>query len=352
METAKKIYLGVISLAAALAVIFSLKLNVIEGIARNTDSRNTIKEPMGNTVPVAASGESQVTTTAEAFPEDNTFPSSSYRLADVSELKDTGYLRLINHKYKTDVVDPKYLKKTVNQLHEVREDIYDKLVDFMEGASYYGYDAFINSSFRSLKTQEELYNEAEDSTKNWVAKPGESEHHTGLAVDLIALSETTGDEALSEATYSWLESNCGDYGFILRYIEGKENITGIDYEFWHFRYTGLPHSVYMMDRGLVMEEYIDILHNNKFLDIPYGNDTYRVYAVKASEGKIPVPINDSYSVSSDNTGYWVVTQKLNSSGENDEESKEEIKQGQNSDDQETGSEETDSVNEDSGETQE
>lgn len=116
-----------------------------------------------------------------------------------------------------------------------------------------------NSSYRTQKEQTEIletrtheymdtgmtYQEAYEETLKTVALPGTSEHQLGLSADL------TGKEA-----NEWLAEHCWEYGFILRYPEGKKDITGIINEPWHFRYVGTRVSLDMKDTGLCLEEYL------------------------------------------------------------------------------------------------
>lgn len=83
---------------------------------------------------------------------------------------------------------------------------------------------------------------------------GESEHQTGLAFDI---NSTRWDFAETKEA-KWLANNCYDYGFIIRYLEGKENITGYVYEPWHIRYVGKEISSQMKNSGLCLEEFLKI----------------------------------------------------------------------------------------------
>ena len=120
--------------------------------------------------------------------------------------------------------------------------------------------------YRSYEYQQELFDEqvaeyraegftqekAVSATRNTVADPGASEHHTGLAFDItVAGTIFKGTEQ-----QIWLHKHCWDYGFIIRYQEDKEVITGFLAECWHIRYVGLPHSTEMRDRNLCLEEYL------------------------------------------------------------------------------------------------
>lgn len=90
------------------------------------------------------------------------------------------------------------------------------------------------------------------AARQTVAEPGTSEHHTGLAFDVTVPGETFKYTQQAD----WLAKNCWDYGFIIRYQEGKEDITGFTAEPWHIRYVGTGHSIPIRDQGLALEEYI------------------------------------------------------------------------------------------------
>lgn len=95
--------------------------------------------------------------------------------------------------------------------------------------------------------------EAEELAKNWVALPGTSEHELGLALDINSESgECEWD------IYAWLAENAHRYGFILRYPEGKEQITGIEFEPWHYRYVGHSAAEEIYGSGVTLEEYLGV----------------------------------------------------------------------------------------------
>lgn len=99
--------------------------------------------------------------------------------------------------------------------------------------------------------------EAEILTGRTLAEPQHSEHQLGLACDFCSPdSSDVQNDFFSSAQGKWLAENAAGFGFILRYPRMKEHITGISYEPWHYRYTGLPHSVIMRSEGLVLEEYL------------------------------------------------------------------------------------------------
>ena len=107
----------------------------------------------------------------------------------------------------------------------------------------------LTSGYRTREKQAELYAEQQDGTAQ---PPGCSEHETGLAFDVTARSD--GDFE-STPQFQWLSAHCWDYGFILRYPKGKEQITGIAYEPWHYRYVGEEAAQIIRDHGWTLEEY-------------------------------------------------------------------------------------------------
>lgn len=122
------------------------------------------------------------------------------------------------------------------------------------------------SGYRSYEVQEILYNsrvenEGQEEADRYTAKPGQSEHQTGLALDILSEDYQDMDDNFdSTEAYAWLKENCYKYGFILRYPEGKEDITGFLYEPWHYRYIGNNEVAKdIMDRNLTFEQYIEEL---------------------------------------------------------------------------------------------
>lgn len=103
--------------------------------------------------------------------------------------------------------------------------------------------------YELYKNDGETDEDARRLTDEVVAKPGTSEHHTGLAVDIAGGWEM----------FDWLEEHCADYGFILRFPEGKEHLTGITYEPWHFRYVGVEMAREIQGLNMCLEEYVTYL---------------------------------------------------------------------------------------------
>lgn len=148
---------------------------------------------------------------------------------------------------------------------QVDSRIYPDLQEMFDDARGDGYNLFVRAGYRSGEDQEDLMEdkieayrqegysqrEAEHEAEKWVAKPGTSEHELGLAVDINAEGQTDGNRL-----YQWLAEHSWKYGFILRYPAEKEEITGIDYEPWHFRYVGKQAAKEMYEQDLCLEEYV------------------------------------------------------------------------------------------------
>ncbi|MCI8653574.1 MAG: M15 family metallopeptidase [Angelakisella sp.] len=131
------------------------------------------------------------------------------------------------------------------------------------------------SGWRSLEEQREIWEESmrtkgAEFTRKFVAAPGCSEHHTGLAIDLGERREEIDficPDFPAGGLCGRFSQMAARYGFVLRYPAGKEAVTGIAHEPWHFRYVGVPHALIMEERGLVLEEYLELLRLH-----PWGKD--------------------------------------------------------------------------------
>ena len=140
------------------------------------------------------------------------------------------------------------------------------LEKMFEGALEDNITLVLGSSYRSYSYQTTLYNnyvakDGEEKANRYSAKPGTSEHQTGLAVDI---SDASGANYLKRSFKDtsegiWLKENAHLYGFILRYAEEKEEITGYMFEPWHFRYVGIEEATKIYESNLTFEEYYNLL---------------------------------------------------------------------------------------------
>jgi len=156
--------------------------------------------------------------------------------------------------------------------------IKEELEKMLNDAAAAGYPVSAISDYRAIEKQQELYDnkvadvtsdnpqmtrlEAEAEAAKTVAYPGTSEHHTGLAFDIASEGYFDLTKRFAESpAFQWLKEHCADYGFVIRYAEDKEHLTGVIYEPWHYRYVGKQHAKEMETRGLCLEEYIDYLES-------------------------------------------------------------------------------------------
>ena len=125
-----------------------------------------------------------------------------------------------------------------------------------------GVKLYAVSGFRSYSTQKSLYEtyvqqQGAEHAAQFSAVPGKSEHQTGLAMDVSgADSATRLEQSFADTPEGkWLEANCAEFGFVIRYPKGKEEVTGYAYEPWHLRYVGVEIAQEVMERGITLEEY-------------------------------------------------------------------------------------------------
>ena len=148
---------------------------------------------------------------------------------------------------------------------------YPALQAMMDACRAAGHAPVICSSYRSHSKQEALFagkvqrlmaagydaEEADQKAATVVARPGTSEHELGLAVDIVDASYQQLDEGQAfTPVQQWLMEHCWEYGFILRYPDGKSDLTGIIYEPWHYRYVGVETAQALQKSGQCLEEYL------------------------------------------------------------------------------------------------
>lgn len=191
------------------------------------------------------------------------------------------------HKLDKEIAESQLTGVNSNGEEKLDSRIADSYKQMAAAAEAAGHPLVVVSAYRSIQYQEQVFNStvtrnmsqdnlskeaATEETKKTVTEPGYSEHHTGLAVDVVDEDWYNHyDESASEvldAAYGkqpgakWLAENADKYGFIVRYPDGDEKITGITYEPWHLRYVGVENAKYITEHGLTLEEYLDILKGN------------------------------------------------------------------------------------------
>ncbi|MBR5896584.1 MAG: M15 family metallopeptidase, partial [Lachnospiraceae bacterium] len=158
---------------------------------------------------------------------------------------------------------------------DVDTRIYDELDAMFKAAKQDGINLLMASGYRNFNTQTYLYEkkisyfrrlgysneEATEIASMKVTPPLTSEHETGLAVDIVSYSHNCTDSDFGSCDAGiWLKEHSFEYGFILRYPEGKEDITKIQYEPWHFRYVGKEAAEFIYINNLTFEEFVDMVN--------------------------------------------------------------------------------------------
>ena len=194
----------------------------------------------------------------------------TYTKSGVEEL-DEWYLRLING---TSTLDSEF-KTGMTDVggEELDSRIVKAYRDMCNAAAEDGVTIYAISGYRSYATQKRLYNnrverakrenpdftqaQAEAYAATHVARPGTSEHQSGLAIDFNSVETSFGNTEAGK----WLKANAEDYGFILRYEKDKQNLTGVTWEPWHYRFVGVKHAKRINELGYCLEEYVTYIQN-------------------------------------------------------------------------------------------
>ena len=191
------------------------------------------------------------------------------------------------------------------------------LNDMMDAFQEQGGSKSVNvvAGFRTEEFQQHLFDQSAEQNglehaQQFVARPGGSEHHTGLVVDFSILhSDGSSAEYQGIGEYAWINGNCQDYGWVVRYDLAKVALTGISTEPWHFRYVGVPHATAMVQENLCLEEYIDYLRQFTFdrdhLTVECADGTYEIWYAEGTE--VHVPDRGEYAVSGNNVDGVIVT---------------------------------------------
>ncbi len=185
------------------------------------------------------------------------------------------------------------------RMHPSMVDPYIALRDAVQKKT--GQRIYVSADFRTREEQEQIL---ADSGAGIAAKPGCSEHEAGLALDVYA-PYYGGAAFLKSPAGVEVNRRCAEFGFIIRYAEDKQEVTGISYEPWHLRYVGAPHAGWIAESGLALEEYLERL----LPEVWYEADGYRVLRTSAEEVTLPEQWQ-SCEISPDNAGYYILTVKL------------------------------------------
>lgn len=215
------------------------------------------------------------TETKEAIEEieeaDSELTEETENVSDVVQFDPDDWRLLLVNKQNLVPDDFEVNLATINGSMQADERIIGEIYDMLNAASADGVNLMICSSYRSYEKQTSLFNnklnklmaqnksflESYKEGSMSVTPPGTSEHQIGLALDILTGSYTSMDDGFGETDAGiWLSENAYKYGFILRYPRGKEEITGIVYEPWHFRYVGKEYAETITDLDICLEEFL------------------------------------------------------------------------------------------------
>lgn len=193
-------------------------------------------------------------------------PTAAALTADELNAGDGWMLLLVNA---SNAVPEGYAPTELTELsngQSVDKRIYPSLQSMFDDAREQGVYPVVSSGYRTAKQQQSEMDDkvqeyiddgkSEDEARalaaTYVAQVGYSEHEAGLAIDIVAKANKSDDDTV----WAWLKEHCAEYGFILRYPEGKEGVTGMSYEPWHFRYVGVEAAQKIMSAEITLEEYL------------------------------------------------------------------------------------------------
>lgn len=157
-------------------------------------------------------------------------------------------------------IDPQY--RNNNYVKEIHKDVYPYITAMVAAAQADGVDLRVWSPFRSYAIQNDLFQKQvnrvggdEEKAATVVARPGTSEHNTGLCADFNMASDAFENTKM----YKWMTEHAEDYGFVMRYRKDKQPITGVIHESWHWRFVGINAAKEMNDLDMCLEEYVEYL---------------------------------------------------------------------------------------------
>ncbi len=185
------------------------------------------------------------------------------------------------------------------RMHPLMVDSYIALRDEVQRRT--GVRIYVSSDYRTAEEQAAILAGSESGI---AAALGCSEHEAGLALDVYA-PYCAAMEFLRSPAGRLVNRICGEYGYIIRYPKGKEDVTGISYEPWHLRYVGEPHARLMMESGLAYEEYLEFLGEGQW----YRTEEYLICRMRPEELALIRGWKECH-ISPDNTGYLIVTLKM------------------------------------------
>ncbi|MBE5854357.1 MAG: D-alanyl-D-alanine carboxypeptidase family protein [Lachnospiraceae bacterium] len=219
-----------------------------------------------------ASAGSNQTYSIEEILENEQELTGETKVDDLSNFKKGDWNLILINKQHPIPEDYEFELGTIIGSFQCDKRVIPDLLEMLKQAQADGISLEICSPYRNMTHQTELFNkkmnrymkngysymEAYKLSSQAVTVPGASEHQVGLAIDIYTSSHKLLNAAFGETEAGiWLAQHCSEYGFILRYPLGKEEVTGIEYEPWHFRYVGKAAAKIIMEQGITLEEFVE-----------------------------------------------------------------------------------------------
>lgn len=280
----RRIFLGAVAVVLALVIALAVFIvtSIFSGDEGKQDSTSTVSPDTSDNSSNTESGaiiknelkdDSKTSNTSSTNSQNSSGTSSA---VDVKLDANFSNLLLVNgenplpENYDSDVrkdlveIDAKY--RNNNYVTQIHKDVYPYITAMVAAAQKDGVDLRVWSPFRSYAIQKDLFQKQvnrvggdEEKAATVVARPGTSEHNTGLCADFNMAS----DAFEKTEMYRWMCDNAEDYGFVMRYRKDKQPITGVIHESWHWRFVGINHAKEMNRLDMCLEEYVEYLENKK-----------------------------------------------------------------------------------------
>lgn len=282
-------------------VIFTLCLGMVIGTvyAGNLD-KNDREEENEELTDILENGSAQVVKEVSSHGRNEKEQEEELK----EELPDDWNLILVNRTHPLPD-DFEVELKSIEGGHKIDARAYDDYTAMVQAARKEGVYVYVTSSYRSMDKQISLheakieegvmmgysYVAAKERAAEVVAVPGTSEHQAGLALDFVSSEYRRLDEKQENTKgFQWLKEHCYDYGFILRYPNGKTESTGIIYEPWHFRYVGLKAAKEIKASGQTLEEYLGAIPIADGTPVEYDSNTMKKEKKQTASATPSIPV--------------------------------------------------------------
>ena len=265
---------------SVLAVVLVIAGIIVSVVSCNTNKKDS--KPNKETVSETQSINEEVTSTESTTEKTDSSEAEANTNSESGLDKKYSNLMLVNGKnplpdnydsdIRKDLVEIEPELRNNNYVTKIHKSVYPYITAMVKAAQADGVDLKVWSPFRSYADQKVLFKNQvrksggdEELAATVVARPGTSEHNTGICADF-----NMADDAFEKTPmYKWMTENAEDYGFILRYPKDKQEITGVIYESWHWRFVGIDMAKKINKSGLCLEEYLE--QNNLKQEISIDN---------------------------------------------------------------------------------